>query len=117
MSKFVVSVSFRHEICLICKRNVQIDTKLSKNLMPILSFLMLFRSKFQNHQLNNERTSHELHFLKRTLQRFASKTLQNDSKAVEKFKHLRFRATCVLFESFWSQNVGKRSTKTKPIIQ
>ena len=55
------------------------------------------------------------HILKRTLQCFASKTLQNDSKGVEKFQ-LRFFATCVLFESFWSQNVGKRSTKTEIII-
>ena len=32
-------------------------------------------------------------------------------------KHLRFCATCVLFESFWSQSVGKRSTKIELIIQ
>ena len=55
--------------------------------------------------------------MKRTLQRFASKTLQKDSKGVDKFQHLRFCATCVLFEPFWSQNVGKRSTKTELIIQ
>ena len=30
--------------------------------------------------INNERTSYSLHFLKRTFQRFASKTLLNDSK-------------------------------------
>ena len=32
------------------------------------------------------------------------------------FQHLRFCATCVLFESFWSQNVGKRSTETELMI-
>ena len=50
-------------------------------------------------------------------QRFASKTLQNDSEGVEKFRHLRFCATFVLFESFWSKNVGKHSIKTKLEIQ
>ena len=71
---------------------------------------------FQHNQLNNERTSYALNFL-RTLQRFASKTLQNDSKAVEKLQHHRICATCVLFESFCSQNVGKRSSETEFIIQ
>ena len=51
---------------------------------------------FPSNQLNNERTSCASHFLKRTLQRFASKTLQSDSKAVEKFQHLRFRAASFL---------------------
>ena len=72
---------------------------------------------FQYNQFNNETTSYALQFLKRTLQRFASKTLRNDSKAVENFQTLRFCATCVFFESFWSQNVGKRSTKSELIIQ
>ena len=62
----------------------------------------------------NERPLHYI-FLKRTLQRFASKTLQKDSRRVEKFQHLRFCATCVLFESFWNQNGGKRSTKAELI--
>ena len=34
------------------------------------------------------------------------------SKAVEKVQQNRFLSTCVLFESFCCQNVGKRSTKT-----
>ena len=37
--------------------------------------------------------------------------LQNDSKGVEKFQHLSFCATCVLFEPFWRESVRKRSTK------
>ena len=61
--------------------------------------------------------SFAIHFLKRTLQRFASKTLQNDLEGVEKFQHVRFCATCELIGSFWSQNVGKRFTKTDLIIQ
>ena len=60
------------------------------------TFSERIRSKFHHSQLNKKKASFALHFLKRTLQRFASKTLQIDSKAVEKFQHLRFRATCVL---------------------
>ena len=56
-------------------------------------------------------------FLKRTLQRFASKTLRNDFKGVKKFQHHRFCATFVLFESFGGRNVGKRSTKPDFKIQ
>ena len=44
----------------------------------------------------------------------AAKTLQNDSELVEKLKKFSiFTFLCdlyVLFESFWCQNVGKRST-------
>ena len=69
-----------------------------------------FHSKFQNNQLNNNRTSSALRISKRPLQRFASKTLQNDSKAVEKLQQIHFCGICVLLESFWSQIVGKRST-------
>ena len=34
--------------------------------------------------INNERTSYAFHVLKKTFQRFASKTLQNDSKYLKK---------------------------------
>ena len=47
--------------------------------------------------INNERTSYALHFLKRMAQRFASKTLQNDSKYIKKIQHLRFYTTYVYF--------------------
>ena len=63
-----------------------------------------------------ERALH-YYFSKRTLQCFASKTLQNDYNGVENFQHHRCCATCVLFESFWNQNVSKRSTKTELIVQ
>ena len=104
----------------------QIDPELSIKICQLKVFLVFdaisvhfprFRSKFQHSQINNARTSYALHFLKRTLQRFASNALQNDSKAVEKFRYLRFRANSVLFESFCSQNIGKGSTKTGLIIQ
>ena len=49
--------------------------------------------------------------------RFASKTLQNDSKCAEKVQHHRFYATCVVFELFRSRKVGKRSTKVELIIK
>ena len=41
-------------------------------------------------QLNNEKTSYALRFWKRTFQPFASKTIQNHSKGVEKFQHFDF---------------------------
>ena len=102
----------------------QIDPELSK----ILTFFCYsrcnfctvserFRSRFQHNQLNGKRTSYAIHFLNRALQRFASKTLQNDSKGDEKFQNLQFCAICVLFESFWNQKDGKRSTETELIFQ
>ena len=44
--------------------------------------------------------SYAVHFLERTLQRFASKILLIDSKAIEKFKHLRFCANIGKIENF-----------------
>ena len=100
-------VSFRHGISSICKRKViQIDPEFEKNL-KFLSFLMQFLyiflyilSKFQSNQLNNKRMSYALHFLERTLQHSASKILQIDSKAIEKFQHLRFCANTGKIENF-----------------
>ena len=63
--------------------------------------------------MNNETTGYAIHFLKRKLQCFAWKTFQNVAKGVEKVQHLPLCATCEPFGSFWSQNVGKRSTKTE----
>ena len=123
MGKLVVSVRFCLKIRSICERKIpRIDPEIVKNFEDFVVFNAIsvvserFRPKFQHNQLNNERMSYAFHFLKRSLQRFASKTLQNDSKAVEKFHYLRFGATCVLFESFWSQNDDQRSTRTEFII-
>ena len=116
-----VSMSFRHEISSTCKRKMpQIDPELSKKLNFFDAFSVQFSKNFalRSSTINSTtKTSFALHFLKKTLQRFASKTLQNDSKGVEKIQQPRFRATCALFESFGSQNVIKRSTKTELIIQ
>ena len=67
--------------------------------------------------INNKRMSYALIFLKRTLHRFASKTLQNDPKSVEKLQHICFCATFVPFTSIQSQNVGNLSTKIERKIQ
>ena len=47
--------------------------------------------------INNGRMSYALHFLKRTFQRFASKTLQNDSKYFKKNQYFRIYITYVYF--------------------
>ena len=77
------------------------------------TFFERFRSKFQH----NQRKKRAMDYIFwREQQCSASKTLQNDSKGVEKFQHLRFCATCVLCESFQCQNVIKRSTMTEVLI-
>ena len=63
--------------------------------------------------LNNEITSYAIYFFKRTLQRFASKTLLYFWFPTSPF----LSNICLLFKSFWIQNDGKRSTKIERIIQ
>ena len=55
--------------------------------------------------------------LTKLLQRFASKTLENDSKWAEIFNIFTFLCNlCVtLCELFWSQNIRKRSTTNELI--
>ena len=70
----------------------------------LMQFLYIFREiSFQIPTQSTPQRKNELCIavLKRTLHCFASKTLQIDSKEVEKFQHFRFCATCVVFESFW----------------
>ena len=66
--------------------------------------------------INNERTSYALHFLKRTLLGFASKTLINFI-AFNIFVFKFLSNLCLLFESFWIHNDGNCSTKNGRIIQ
>ena len=47
--------------------------------------------------IKNDRTSSALHFLKRSFERFASKTPHNDSQRVEKTQRLRLYTTNVYF--------------------
>ena len=100
----------------------EIDPQLPKNFVASDAISVHFprdiHPKFQHKKLKNEKTRLALHILKRISQRFASKTLQNDSYQAEKLQHHRSCATfCLFFESFRSQNVGKRSTDTALIIQ
>ena len=120
MGKLVVSVSFRYEISSIRKRKgPQIDLRCQNFEVFVVfdaisvDFSKDFVLSSAIHSTTKKRAMQI--FLKRILQCFASQTLQNDSKGVEKFQ-LCFCATCVLFESFWCQNVSKRSTKTELIF-
>ena len=114
MGKLAVPVSFHHYISSICRRKMpQIDPEV-KNLNFFFVFDAIsiqfprdfvlrkirFTEKMPTQSTNNKRTSFALHFLKRALQRFASKTLQNDSKGVEKFQHHRFVQLLYLLNSF-----------------
>ena len=79
-----------------------------------------FQKDFVNgsNTIKSEKTSNAVHFLKRTLQRFASKTFQNDSEWVGTFQHFHvFMQLMRTFALVWNQNVGKRSTKIDCIIQ
>ena len=64
---------------------LQIDPEIVKNFEVVVIFDAIsvefprFSVKGFN-TINNEKTSYALRFLKGTFQRFASKTLQNDSK-------------------------------------
>ena len=67
---------------------------------------------FSSITLNNERTSYAIHFLKRTLPRFASKTPTYLLSLTSFLSNL-----CLHFEAFWIQKDGKRSTKIKRLFQ
>ena len=82
MGQLVVSVSFRQEISSIWKRKMpEIDPAIVENFVVFDEISVQFPIDFviSSNTINNERTK-ELLFLKRTLQRFASKTLQKDCK-------------------------------------
>ena len=116
-------MSFRQEISSVCKSETpQIDFEVFKKIDDFVVLVVVSAQFLRNfvinyNTINNKSTSHASILLKSTLQRFVSKTLQNDSKGVEKFQHIRFCATCELFENFWSQNADKSSTKIKLVIQ
>ena len=86
----------------------------------LMQFLYNFR-ELSLYVLTVKSTKNEsfaVHYLKSTLQRFApkhSRMTPNESK--NRKSSTRFFATYVLFESFSSQNVGKRSTRMELIIQ
>ena len=106
MGKLVVLVSFRYEISSIGKGKMpRIDCKLSKN-VKFLSFLMQYLYNFWEIAFNSinsttkERALHNVFWRER-----CSVFFRNTSGwRRKKFQH-------------WSQKVGKRSTKTKVIIQ
>ena len=84
MKKIVISVRFRQEIGSNCEKRFQIDPKIVVRvevsvLCDALSAQYPRAFGISSKAIKNDRTSFALHFLRRTLQRFASKTLQNDS--------------------------------------
>ena len=76
MRKFVVWMSFRQDISSIPKNLPQIDHEVVEKFEVFVVFDAI-RVKFprdfviSSNKINKERTNYELHFLKRTLQRFA----------------------------------------------
>ena len=78
--KVVVSVSFRQQIRTISNSKVlEIDLEVVEKFDDFVVFDAISVqfpkvSVISSIPLNNERTSYAIHFLKRTLQRFASKT-------------------------------------------
>ena len=78
--KNVVSVSFRQQIRSISEsKMLKIDLEIAEKIEVFVVFDAIsvpFPRVFVNSSitLNNETTSYAIHFLKRTLQRFASKT-------------------------------------------
>ena len=89
--------------------------KLSTNRM-FFSFLMHFLYNFREISL-------EVPTRTKTKERALHYSFVEKRRSILLQKHFRkistpsFCATCVLFETFWSQNVGKRSTKTELIFQ
>ena len=117
MKKNAVSVSFRQQIRSISEsKMLKIDLEIAEKFEGFVVFDAIsvqFPRVFVNSSitLNNERTSYAIHFLKRTLQRFASKTLFLLSTSSF------LSSLCLHFEAFWIQNDGKRSTKIERLIQ
>ena len=92
MGNFVASASFCHGS--VCQRKMaETDPELSKKIRRFDAFPVNFpREFFPTNSTQQQKKIYALHFLKRTLQRFASKTIQNHSKGVENIHYLRFRA-------------------------
>ena len=116
--KVVVSVSFRQQIRTISNSKVlEMDLEVVEKFDDFVVFDAIsvqFPKVFviSSITLNNERTSYAIHFLKRTLQRFASKTpffLLSTSSFLSN--------PCLHFEAFWIQNDGKGSTRIERLFQ
>ena len=118
--KNVVSVSFRQKIRSISdSKMLKIDLEIAEKIEVFVVFHAIsvqFPRVFVNSSitLNNQRTSCAIHnsFLKRTLQRFASKTPTFFLLSTSSF----LSSLCLRFEAFWVQNDGKRSTKIERLI-
>ena len=116
--KVVVSVSFRQQIKSISNSNVlEIDLEVVEKFDDFVVFdavSVQFPKVFviNSITLNNERTSYAIHFLKRTLQRFASKT-----PTFFAFIIIVLSNPCLHFEAFWIQNDGKGSTRIERLFQ
>ena len=89
MGQFVVMLTFRREINSISKTKMpEIDPETVENFQcNSRKFSDRFRYKFKHNQ--QQKSELCINFWKITLQRFASKTLRNDSKRVEIFQHIQ----------------------------
>ena len=116
--KVVVSVSFQQQIRTISNSKVlEIDLEVVEKVDDFVVFDAIFVHVpkvfvINSITLNNERTSYAIHFLKKTLQSFASKTptffLLSTSSFLSK--------PCLHFEAFWIQNDGRGSTRIERLF-
>ena len=96
----------------------QIDPELSEKVFVVLDalFVQFPRDFVLKTNTIKSTTKNEL-CIRNFEENVAAFCFKNTSKMTRKVSTLRFCATCVLLKSFWSQNVGKPSTKTELIIQ
>ena len=117
--KVVVSVSFRQQIRTISNSKVlEIDLEVVEKFDDFVIFDAIFVQfpkvfVISSITLNNERTSYAIHFLKKTLQRFAPKTPTFFLLSTSSF----LSNPCLHFEAFWIQNDGKGSTRIERLFQ
>ena len=120
MGKLVVSMSFRYKIYSIRKRKGPQSDLRCQNFEVFVVFdaisVDFSKDSVLSSAIHSTTKKRAIQcFLEENITVFCFTNPQNDSKGVEKIFHC-FCVTCVLFESFWCQNVSKRSTKTEPLF-
>ena len=93
-------------------------SKNSKRLSFLMQFLLNFRdflSKVPRQPTTKERAMHYI-FWRERFSVLLQKRLRMTPNSSKKFNTFVFYNLCLLFESFWNQNDGKRSTKIELIL-
>ena len=91
---------------------LQIDPEIVKNSEVFVVFDEIFVEipRFFVKGSNNNNAKRAMHYI------FCFKNTSECPNKSKKLKFLFLYNLCLLFESFWNQNDGKRSTKTELII-